>query len=71
MSMLTDEKENVEHAAKQQIKDISLANYNDNSIITGILVNLAVQFNSILTEKMEIEGINYFYQRINVRNIIK
>lgn len=66
MSILTDERQTVEKGLDKYINGVSLETYPENSIITDVLVNLPVYFNSVVSQTCEIEGIYYNYLRINV-----
>ena len=60
-------KKNLEHAKKSYIKDINYIDFPENSIPTSALLNLYVQFNSVLSNTLfHDDGNTYFYQRINV-----
>jgi hypothetical protein len=70
MSILTDDRNTVQDSLKKHIKDVNLESYPENSIVTDVLVNLPVHFNSVVSQKFEFEGINCLFQRINVNCIL-
>lgn len=71
MKVMTDDKSIVEQSSKQYIKDINYSIFKENSTLTSALVNLSLQFNSVLSVMLNLEGKNYYYNRINVIYIIK
>ncbi len=51
---------------KQYINEGNYEHYKDNAMITNTLVYLAVQFNSVISSRIQLDQNPYYYNRINV-----
>ncbi len=51
---------------KHYMNEGNYQQYHDNAMITNTLVYLAVQFNSVISTRMQLDQNLYYYNRINV-----
>ena len=67
MKVQTEEKTSLINSMKQYLQERDYENFKENAVITNSLVNLAVQFNSIVSSRLQIENNSFYYNRINVK----
>ena len=71
MKVQTEGKTSLLESIKTYINPSKYDQFKDNATITNSLVNLAVQFNSVISSSIEIHNNVYYFQRINVKLVIE
>lgn len=66
MRVQTEEKKSLINSMKHYMNEGNYQQYQDNAMITNTLVYLAVQFNSVISTRMQLDQNLYYYNRINV-----
>jgi hypothetical protein len=66
MRVQTEEKKSLINSMKHYMNEGNYQQYHDNAMITNTLVYLAVQFNSVISTRMQLDQNLYYYNRINV-----